>query len=223
MANMSQRQHHHEQEQKLDENKKEAVAAMKAELESITNINYDCLERISDFLDLENLLNLADTCKRLQIAAAAKFDNDHGNGKVYLNLMVYVAGIKLRKLGIYDFIQVEGSRFCFPFLRCFGAKISKLMVDYGGRHKRVAQNAHLERYIDQYCAVTLMSITFLNKWISSNEFYSKPFKNVTKVEIKTSKAENQLLYLARWFPNLRHLKLEHVAGNETAVAVSFPS
>lgn len=30
---------------------------------SITNICYDCIERIFDFLDLESLLNVANTCK----------------------------------------------------------------------------------------------------------------------------------------------------------------
>lgn len=45
---------------------------------AITNIYYDCLEQIFDFLDLESLLNVAGTCKRLQIAAAAKFTDQYG-------------------------------------------------------------------------------------------------------------------------------------------------
>ena len=32
---------------------------------SLTNICYDCLERIFDYLDIESLLNVADTCKCL--------------------------------------------------------------------------------------------------------------------------------------------------------------
>lgn len=35
------------------------------ETKTITNICYDCLERIFDFLDLESLVNVAGTCKRL--------------------------------------------------------------------------------------------------------------------------------------------------------------
>lgn len=52
------------------------MMADQPEAKTITNIYYDCLERSFDYLDLESLLNVARTCKRLQIAAAAKFDDD---------------------------------------------------------------------------------------------------------------------------------------------------
>lgn len=41
--------------------------------EIITTINYDCLERIFDFLDIKSLLMLAGTSKRLQAAATEQF------------------------------------------------------------------------------------------------------------------------------------------------------
>lgn len=50
----------------------------------ITNINYDCLERIFDCLDILDLLNVAGTCKCLQIAAAAKFSDEHGKKHVIM-------------------------------------------------------------------------------------------------------------------------------------------
>lgn len=58
-----------------------AIEEMEAtsEVKSLTTIYYDCLERIFDFLDLKSLLNVADTCKRLRIAAVAKFGDDHEN------------------------------------------------------------------------------------------------------------------------------------------------
>lgn len=40
-------------------------------------IYYDYLERIFDFSDVESLLNVAGTCKRLQIVAAAKFGDEY--------------------------------------------------------------------------------------------------------------------------------------------------
>lgn len=54
------------------------------EAKTITDICYDCLERIFDFLDLESLLNVAHTCKRLQNAAATKFSGDHGKTPIQL-------------------------------------------------------------------------------------------------------------------------------------------
>lgn len=55
------------------------------EVKSITNIYYDCLEQIFDFLDLESLLNVAGTCKRLQIAAAAKLSDEYGGKPVHFH------------------------------------------------------------------------------------------------------------------------------------------
>lgn len=51
---------------------------------SLSNIYYDCLERIFDFLDLKSLLNVAKTCKRLEMAAATKFGDDHGQKSINL-------------------------------------------------------------------------------------------------------------------------------------------
>lgn len=35
-----------------------------AEMKSLTNIYYNCLERILEFLDIKDLLSVAQTCKR---------------------------------------------------------------------------------------------------------------------------------------------------------------
>lgn len=52
---------------------------------SITNIYYDCLEHISKFLDVESLLNLADTCKRLRIGAAHYFGESMNDKSIALH------------------------------------------------------------------------------------------------------------------------------------------
>lgn len=54
------------------------------EATAITDICYDCLERIFDFLDLKSLLCCAQSCKHLQMAAAAKFGHDFGKKTVFL-------------------------------------------------------------------------------------------------------------------------------------------
>lgn len=55
------------------------------EPKTLTNIYYDCLERIFDFLDLVSILNVARTCKRLQIAAAPKFSDDYSKKRIILH------------------------------------------------------------------------------------------------------------------------------------------
>lgn len=59
---------------------------------TITDICYDCLERIFDLLDIENLMNVAGTCKWLRIQAAQKFGHDFGKKKIFL---VSINGIRL--------------------------------------------------------------------------------------------------------------------------------
>lgn len=71
----------------LSQNRNEyPVKATETESKTITNIYYDCLERILEFLDLESLLNLAGTCKRRQIAATVKFGEDFGKKETILRL-----------------------------------------------------------------------------------------------------------------------------------------
>lgn len=69
--------------QKQEENE---TSVKTTEEKTITNICYDCLERIFDFSDLKSLLNVADTCKRLQIAAITKFGDKFGKRKFMLDL-----------------------------------------------------------------------------------------------------------------------------------------
>lgn len=57
----------------------------KPEAKTITDICFECLERIFDFLDLESLLNVADTCKRLQMVAATKYGNNYGGKTIFLS------------------------------------------------------------------------------------------------------------------------------------------
>lgn len=97
----------------------EEMEASPIEPAAITNIYYDCLERIFDFLDLESLLNVAKTCKRLQIAAAANFDDRFGK-KI----------VELYDVEESDEIKVDDWVMILPFLRCFGSKIFNLKVNY---------------------------------------------------------------------------------------------
>lgn len=58
-------------EQHEADHKPERKPDVKAQATSTTNIYYDCLEHISDFLNFESLLNVAQSCRRLQIGAAS--------------------------------------------------------------------------------------------------------------------------------------------------------
>lgn len=140
--------HRHKLEESLDQ---DAV-------KSLTNIYYDCLENIFDYLNLEDLLNVAQTCKRLGIAAAAKFGDLCD--KQCVHMAVQENGPFDERLELAgNGVQVFGLRFCLPFLRCFGAKIMDLAVHYG----QIEKDAEMNRYISQYCAKTLTSTMFMGQ------------------------------------------------------------
>lgn len=213
-------EHHRHQQQ---QNGIDVPANAISETPALDNIFYDCLERIFDFLDLPSLLNVAGTCKRLQIAAATKFRHDHGNKRVNLyrntgnSLLRYVPRIVPMEYGA---LRVGGLEFCFPFLRCFGAEISSLEIDYS--NVLDTQKHHLDRYINLYCADTLTSFSCMNGHAFSNGNFSKPFKCVDTITVQWSDLGAQLKDFVNWFPNLQHLRMISIRIDENAIAVPFP-
>lgn len=174
---------------------------------SITSIYYDCLERILDLLDLEDLLSVAQTCKRLQIAAAANFNDRYGKIAVNLYLKTFLGdfnGIHL----LQDSIYVIGIEFCLPFLRCFGAKVLDLHIVYKDSR---APYHYIDHYINQYCADTLVSLFYDYRGQKFSEAsFRKPFKSVKVVIMSISNA-TQLPNFVDWFPNLSQLKIDSLS------------
>lgn len=203
------------------------INATEVDEKTLTNIYYDCLERIFDFLDLETLLNVAGTCKRLQIAAIAYFGEQYG-GKLIRLACHSFDSYQRRPISITgDNVHIHGLEFCFPFLRCFGAKFSKMLVlSYSETVDSL--NEHLDRYINQYCADTLTSIEFLYRENFSAENFPKPFRNVSEVRVKgaqrhrIAKVRKHLNHFVEWFPNLRRLQLYTVLLDDTDIGISFP-
>lgn len=187
--------------QKRDSNNELAIAT---EPRSITNIYYDCLERIFDLLDLKSLLYVAQTCKRLQVAAAVNFNDRYGREIFVLmpkNLNDDFKGFRENN----DYIYVVDMQFCLPLLRCFGSKILHLHVWCTDAHPAYD---YVDSYINFYSADTLNSILYTGRdGDFLNELFIKPFKKVETVYITHSNAK-QLPNFDDWFPNLRQLKID---------------
>lgn len=199
------------------------MAYQEPEIKSLTNIHYDCLERIFDFQTLDGLLNVAQTCNRLHIAANAKLRDDFHVKRVEL----YLYRPDDWQQGVFwhpDCVYITNWKHCLPFLRCFGKRITKLLVDYNGVSE--AQCNHIDQYISEYCGDTLTSIVFIGKRAISIEKFQKPFKNVESASISDAKLKNQLSQFVDWLPNLRRLELHEVellTGNGMAdIQVVFP-
>ena len=206
--------------QKRDRNHKFDSTKEAAPIEKLC---YELLEKIFAFLDPQNLLNVAGTCKRLQIAAAATFGKKFGGKRTVLYsevqhiMCVVKKGVQYYK----DCIQVFGINI-LPFLRCFGANVSNLIV--------VRTDNHVNRYINRYCANTLISIEFrdIHKEVFLKKKFPKPFKMVEKIKIADYSFRvlgKKFAYYSYWFPKLRQLEFFHtynVDFNVDFKEASFP-
>lgn len=180
---------------------------------SITDVCYDCLERIFNHLDLESLLMVARTCNRLQVEAAEKFASQYG--RKLISLCPYS---DIKDVCVYDDkVIVFGLEFCLSFLRCFGAKISNLTVGY---NRLDGEIDHLGEYINEYCADALTSVSFNYKQKFSSHAFQKPFEHVETLEIAQCHLVETCL---DGFPNLRRLDIVDCSVvPSTPMNVSFP-
>lgn len=216
--------------QKRDDNDEdESINTPESETapKSITTISETLVKKIFSSLDLESLMNVTHTCKHLQSIAIEKFGDDFELNEIRLCPFAtrrhsQASGIRVSP--IY-YIQVNGLDFCYPFLRCFGSRILELNVSYNNNLVGTQnQTNHLDRYINQYCADSLTSIVFDCKRTFSSENFTKPFKNVTEVQIIGGNLGDQFPNFANWFPNLRHLEMWfEIIVNHNATAVLLPN
>lgn len=121
----------------------------------ITSICNELIDRIFDFLDGKSLLNVAGTCKRLQVAATAKFGQKFGKKLAMLHPKTSPPTI-CEYEGV---VAVYGLKYVLPFLRCFGSKTTSLKLS---RDQPTAskKEMHLYRYVQQYCADTVTKLHF---------------------------------------------------------------
>lgn len=54
------------------------------EIPNLTSINDDCKQKIFDYLEYGDLINIAETSKKLHTAVHAAFKRKYGNGKLSL-------------------------------------------------------------------------------------------------------------------------------------------
>lgn len=187
---------------------------------TLINICYDCLERIFGFLNFESLLNVANTCKRLQIAAVAKFRDDFGQ----IPIKLFLDNCSSDGSSIFsnsEQIVISDVKLCFPFLRCFGAKITDLYVTFYHPIK-MDLRTKLYRYTNQYCASTLTKITIgVESLEFMSESFQKKFSQIEEVKIVCGDLKDQLPNFLKWFPKLHRLEMVG-CHSKSALDVCFP-
>lgn len=201
--------------------------------------NSDCLEHIFMHLDFGTLLNgVAHANKLFQKSAASVFKRKLGTNSISLCCFKNCRLSDHRRLYIdsIDFAFnkncIRGLKMILPFLRVFGAEISKLEVHYYSRldysyleqRKRSVIDSMMWRmneYINMYCADTLSSLELYCKPKLSNDF-AKPFKQIEQLCMRWSYLNEQLFDFVECFPNLQRLDVLADSLDQRFTKVSLP-
>lgn len=171
---------------------------------NITDLTEDCLVKIFECLDIQNLLHVAIANRWLRPAAAKAYKNRFGGQTIHLNHCGSCNA--LQTCYTNAIIYIYGLKTCLLYLRCFGSSIKSLQIDYNHSWKS-RQDEHVHRYINTYCAYTLIEIEFLRILKMTNIRFLRPFVNVRCVSFVQCDLSKGLRQFVKWFPNSKHLKL----------------
>ncbi|XP_055304936.1 uncharacterized protein LOC129569797 [Sitodiplosis mosellana] len=193
-----QKREHHDNNSEQNKRKKLGTPDEADGVTKINDVNDDCLELIFSHLMLQDLVNVADTCKRFQPSAKAVFATKCRGKLVMLHPSVH----RLQPFeSIENFVKVFGMSNCLKVLRHFGHKITKIDIDYF--YIYTVKQAALGRYMNEYCADSLIDIAIAGapKEVAAN--WTKPFINADSIQLLYS----DLGDLSAWFPKTRRLVL----------------
>lgn len=160
----------------------------------ITDLNFDCLQSCLRHLNIEELLNVADSNTELKHVARYVF------GRMYREESVCIRGIlRLRsenygcqcerfRLFPKDYISIHDLKLCLQFLRCFGDLVSMMGFDFYYKDDNSLSSKNCQffldhtiqcpvrsheleliiiEYINEFCADSLTSL-YLNKRFIEN-------------------------------------------------------
>lgn len=185
----------------------------KKKVKSIIDLNIDCLEHIFKFLKLEDMLNVAHTCRKFKIPAAFAFNTIYGDKIIRIRdlRIINLWGIREAE-GIEFGPEILGLKECLQIVRCFGQFISKLIIiseRYGKPESRIRFILVL-CYVQKYCSNNLTDITIGQCPIGSLEQLTKTFPQVKNVQIcDRYVGRNRLNKL---FPKMESLKYDKFDG-----------
>lgn len=169
----------------------------------IVDLNDDCLDKIFENLDLSSLFNVAVSNECMRIAARIVYRRRFGAKLV--NIRIGVPSFTRMPSETEHEIIIGDVRTCLQFLRCFGPSIQNLKVNRSYWNSERCD--YIDEYINQYCAETLVTLSFLRNRKFSVENFKKPFVNLESIQIKDADLGDQLPLFVEWFPKLRRLEL----------------
>lgn len=181
---------------------------------SIQDLNMDlCFELIFPYLDVSDLVNVADSSKQMKEVAELTFF------RKYRKLIIEVCMRMEKDIPKYeidardDYLILWDLKTCFGVLRCFGTLISKLSLNYFYKFTsdRI-QHSRLSQYVMAYCVNNVTELEIFN---NEQELSSlqKPFANVETVRLVDCILDGSSMRLNEWFPKMRNLEFVKGRGH----------
>lgn len=191
-------------------NDKETVPTLSTKL---TDVNNDCLELVFEYLDVHDLINVAESSKCLRTAAIIVFGRNH-KAKT-LDITFDDFGLKRTYWPmLYRQIHAKGSSIkavmpgpVLKLLRIFGCLIQRINMVAGCRSRCAQVHKRIYGYINKYCSNTLKTITLWHEMEIGAAGKKKPLKGVEEVNLTMSELE--LIDYRKFFPNVRRFCLTY--------------
>lgn len=210
--------HHHPSKHQLSNNDRQLAAT------KLTDLEFDSLAQIFVYLDLKSLFSVAVSNEWLRRVARAVYSYKFGtipvnicNVQVYTNRSACAVG---NLTPAVCWITVNEIKTCLQFLRSFGPSMRKLEIFYSDTSFECYD--FVDQYINEYCAESLISISYYGKSHFSMKHFQRPFINVRRVQIIQSELNVHLALFVSWFPNLRQLDLFSVRIHGRLIEAAFP-
>lgn len=178
-------------------------------LNNLTEMNFDCLEKIFMYLPLNDLINIFHTNKTFQQPAEWVFTRKYGSKIINLDITAYqtkeIASVKIADL-----------RTSLRLLRSFGHLIEKLIVKSS---LSFAKNGNiLNLYINEYCADSVIYLRFRDMAENAFDGMQKVFSKATTVSLLRCSLGSNWQNFNLWFPKMRRFQLM----SSDRIAMKFP-
>lgn len=157
----------------------------------LTDLNIDCLEAILNHLDLQNLLNVADSNKRLCHASKFVYIEKYGSCTVIFPILYESqrSSIECHKLILVkgNMIHFRHLKYILQLLRIFGHLISRmhhhLLLGFEPACIFRKKITYIMGYLNYFCHESLEYISIMVSVKDQLNFLKKPFTNLKTVKI----------------------------------------
>lgn len=171
----------------------------------LTDINFDCLERIFAYTSINDLVSVAHANKQLKSGTDLAFVKKYRVKKFEFTIRRRHPSATYPPINNGEVIIIQDLQTVLRLLRSFGHLITKMKLYY----PQVRRPAPIKvlRYANVYCSA-LTDISFHNIFNYAFEWsLIKPFPNVKNVTFDKCQFGVKISKFSEWFPAMTHLNL----------------